>query len=113
MKKIIITMGLLSVLGCDKHRKIYLNDEKFNVVEKQMKISSEQASEIYKKSFDNNFDVKESPYQKELFYEIIYIESGFYYIGFASKNDKRDMKTAPIYFLAQINPETGEISVVK
>lgn len=106
-------MGILSLLGCNKFEKIYSDNENFTKIENKSEISSKQAFEIYKDSFAKNFTIKESPYDKESFYQVVYICNGFYYIGFASKNDKRTEKTTQLIFLAKINSDTGEISVVK
>lgn len=104
-------MGLFSLFSCNE--KYYSDSNNFHEIEKQAKISSNKAFEIYKNSFDKNFDVKKSPYTIDSFYQDIYIYNGFYYIGFVSKNDKRNRESAPLYFLAKVDVNTGEISVVK
>ncbi|MCS3532768.1 hypothetical protein [Chryseobacterium sp. JUb7] len=73
MKKIITIMGILSLLGCNKNKKIYLGDSNFNNEEKLMKISYTKAYEIYLKNFHKNFNVKEEPFNKDTFYKVIYM----------------------------------------
>lgn len=110
-KKYLIIMGLFSLLNCSE--KYYQDSEKFSEIEKHANISSIRALEIYKSSFESNFNVQKNPFTIDSFYEVIYIYKGFYYIGFANRNDKRDKKTAPLYFLSKIDIHTGEITVVK
>lgn len=111
MKKYFIIIVLFSLFACND--KYYSDSTEFIEIEKKAKISSSKAFEIYKNTFDKNFEVDKKPYDIESLYQIIYIYEGFYYIGFVSRYDKRDRKEAPLYFLAKINLETGEISVVK
>ena len=108
MKKYIIIMGIFSFFSCEK--KYNFDSEEFIRIEKQAKISRNKASGIYKNTFKQNFSFDKSPYEIDKYIEHIYIYNGFYYIGFSNKIDKDNNK---LYFLAKINIETGEISVVK
>lgn len=112
IKKIIIIMGLFSILGCNGN-KIYIGDKNFIYHEEKLKINSREAYKIYLSTFNSNFSVKEAPFTKDSLYKVIYISEQNYFIGFASKNDKRDEKSAPLYFLAKVDSNTGVVTVIK
>lgn len=110
MRKSILFIGLLSLLGCKD--KIFFGSKEFSEKEKTLNLSIEEAKYIY----DNNFFMlfKEKLREEdENYYYNIYIYENCYYIGFSSYLDKRDRTTAPIYFLAKIDSDTREITAVK
>lgn len=105
-------MGILSLFNC-QDKKIYNTDNDFPKIENQLKMSSKEVDNIYEREFENNFSLKRDESFDEDYKKIIYIKNNLYYIGFASVLDKRGNENPNLKYLVKVNPDTGEISVVK
>ncbi len=106
-------MGILSIFGCNRYEKIYSDSIKFNKLESSAKINATEAVSIYESTFVKNFKIEKKEDYNLNHDRVIYIQNGYYFIGYVSKYDKRGKKDGFLYFLAKINSETGIIAVVK
>ncbi len=106
-------MGIFSILGCKKNKKIYFEDKEFIKIESSFKVDMNEALNIYETTFFQNFNIEKKEEQVVNQERVIYIENGYYYIGYVSKYDKRGKRDGHLYFLVKINSESGEISIVE
>jgi hypothetical protein len=95
------------------NEKTWSDSNDFKVFEKKVKIRSLDALMLYDLKFSENFKDENLETYKKYFDKVIYIQNNRYYIGYVSKMDKKGVYSNDIYCLAELNPKTGEISVVK
>ena len=81
--------------------------------QEKYKINAQTANTIYEDNFLKNFSFEKDAEFSMDYEKVTYIENDEYYIGYTSKLDKRGTSNPHINYLAKINSETGEISVVK
>lgn len=118
MKKIFSILSIFSLFNCQNmEKKIWNNTGDFSKFENEATLKSEEAIKIYEINFEVNFKInvnfiKDSTFLREN-KRIIYILDNDYNIGYRTLLDKRGDEDVPLDFLAKINSETGEISVVK
>ncbi len=98
-------------------QKIWNNTSDFLNFEQKATVKSHDAIKIYETNFETNFNINTNLLKDQNFLRdhkrIIYIYNNDYNIGYRSLLDKREDKDVPLRYLAKINTETGEISVVK
>ena len=95
------------------NNKIWSDSEDFKEFEQKVKIKSKQALLIYDSNFSDNFKDENAKTYFKYFDKIIYIQNNKYKIGCISKMDKKGYLTTDIYCLTEIDPETGEIIILK
>lgn len=98
-------------------QKLMCNTSDFSKFEEKSTLKCEDAIKIYEANFQNKFNVNVDILRDHNFTKnydrVIYVSDNNYNIGFASLNDKRGIESVPLKYLAKIDSETGEISVVK
>ncbi|WP_313093678.1 hypothetical protein [Chryseobacterium flavum] len=112
MKKTILIMSIFSFLNCSD-KKIFIGDENFIKKEIELNIDSKKADSIYEETFKENFSLIRDENFENDYEKVIFIQNDFYYIGYASKLDKRGKENPHLNYLLKINPKNQETFVIK
>lgn len=112
--KYLFLLTLLILINCtNMNQKNWPDSNEFKEYEKEFKIKKEDAIRLYNSKFLENFKNENLETYNKYFDEIIYIQNKKYYIGYISKMDKKGIFTTDIYCQAEVDPNTGEITIIK